>query len=112
MRCAVLAGVVVGLMATTALAERWTAKAKIEIGPCSDGLMVTVTESPGMMNLKFSFEGKDRGIPREIKLAPDGSGKADFTGADGPVAFTVSPGTGKRVMSASQKEGRCRWSFH
>jgi hypothetical protein len=73
--------------------------------------MVTVTESPGMMTLRFSFQGKDRGVPREVKLAPDGSGTTNFTGADGNITFTVSPGTGKRPMMATQTQGQCRWSF-
>ena len=111
MKYVTLAVLAMGMLATPALAETWSAQAKLEAGGCGDRAVANVTESQGTANLKFSVGGKQY-AETNVKLAPDGSGRTEFAGAQGQTILHIAPGTGKRVMWTASIKGDCRWKWN
>lgn len=100
-------------VASSAVAQTpqiWSASAKTTYGNCADGIIADVSEVPGRMHLKFSFLGQPY-TEIDLALAPDGSGKTEFSGITGSNILEVAAGSGKRAMKTIQVSGTCQWSW-
>ncbi len=75
----------------------WQAKAKVQAGPCPDGVVVFVTEQPGKARLNMTSDGKP-GAQVDVTLAQDGSGSTEFQSYLGKTRRDIAAGTGKRSM--------------
>jgi hypothetical protein len=95
---------------TFAQSSSWQAKAKIQSGPCPDGVIVFVTEQPGKARLNMT-SGGNPGAQVEVNLAQDGSGSTEFQGYLGKTRLEISPGTGKRPIKTASTDGKCSWAW-
>ncbi|MEI7871498.1 MAG: hypothetical protein WCK95_05235 [Alphaproteobacteria bacterium] len=111
-----------GLQSATSQAQtpaaEWAGVWKLKDGEgCGDGIAIKVAERPGLMTVLF--EGNNRGIrpsTREVPLAADGSGKAEFRSETfGAMTLEAPAGKGKRVLLLTQLHSpinrlACRWT--
>ena len=110
--CVMIAAILV-MSAADSFAQatiEWTSPAKIVNGGCGDGVVAQVIQRGSTLNMKGFLNGKQVSEVN-VTLGPDGSGKANMTGAGGRVILEVSPGTGKRLMKSSQVDGPCQWTW-
>lgn len=93
-----------------AQSSTWQVKAKIQSGQCPDGLVAFITEQPGKARLNLASDGQPAG-QIDMTLAPDGSGSAETSGRFGPTTHKIAAGAGKRPITTSTNDGKCRWTW-
>jgi hypothetical protein len=106
----VLAGVVVVVAGTAQAQSAWEGKWKTVNGTCGEGLVVKVTEKPGVLEMKFMGAPQIPPADRNVTLAADGSGKFGYrSDIFGDLEILVPAGSGKREVRLHQVKGVCRW---